>query len=201
MKFGHSVESTAKDRYYHLWIAAAKDQIFFETSLDKAYIVHLFHEYLSPRMQLDNGFSQHHNYSSSVDLIAYSLTDFGMNLLLSASSTRSIEDFGQSLLTRYSEFLNQQRAWEMLPFDTIFTYDNLADEHEALGISREIHLLQDNWRHDQYSSIGFYLDDRRGDWLQPWRLTNLYNNDPEWYQNFLMDEVPLEVGALEFLET
>lgn len=201
MKFGHSVESTAKDRYYHLWIAAAKDQIFFETSLDKAYIVHLFHEYLSPRMQLDNGFSQHHNYSSSVDLIAYSLTDFGMNLLLSASSTRSVEDFGQSLLTRYSEFLNQQRAWEMLPFDTIFTYDNLADEHEALGISREIHLLQDNWRHDQYSSIGFYLDDRRGDWLQPWRLTNLYNNDPEWYQNFLMDEVPLEVGALEFLET
>lgn len=202
MKFGYAAQASQKDGYYHLWIAAAKDQVFFETTLDKAYVIFLFQTLLSPRMGLDHTSAAYKNYSSELELIAYSLTDFGMNLLISATSAQIIEDFGQSVLIHYSEFLTEQRAWETLPFDTIFTYDCLADEHESLAISREIHLLHDDWRHDRYSSIGFYLDDRRGDWLHPWRLTNLYNNDAQWYQNFLVDErISKKVGVLEFLET
>jgi hypothetical protein len=195
MRLNRYARSVFKDRYYHLWIAAAKDQSFFETNLDKAYMVSLFQDHLSPRIS-------HQSLASEIDLIAYSLTNFGMNLLLCASSTKGVEDFGQSLLMKYADFLHQQFSWEILPFNTIFAYDILADEHEALAISREIHLLHDDWRNDRYSSIGFYLDDRRGDWLQPWRLADLYDNDPTWYQNFLMDDgLAIETGNLKFLET
>jgi hypothetical protein len=193
MSFHRYTRSISKDGYYHLWIAAAKDQVFFETNLDKAYMISLFQDHLSPRTR---------EFSSDIDLIAYSLTNFGMNLLLCASSSRAVEDFGQSLLTTYAEFLNQQFSWEILPFNTIFAYDVLADEHEALATSREIHLLHDDWRNDRYSSIGFFLDDRRGDWIQPWCLADLYDNDAVWYQNFLMDDaLAVETGNLEFLET
>lgn len=196
MKFGDTAKSHRKDRYYHLWIAAAKDQVFFQTSIDKAYVISLFHLYLSPRRR------DQPRYCEELDLIAYSLTDFGMNLLLCATGTKIVEDFGQNILVHYSDFLHQQSAWEVLPFDTIFTYDKLADEHEALAVSREIHLLHDDWRHDRYSSIGFYLDDRRGDWLHPWRLTDLYHNDTHWYQHFLTDEDRIESPLqFEFLET
>jgi hypothetical protein len=193
MKLNRYARSVFKDRYYHLWIAAAKDQAFFETNLDKAYMISLFQDRLSPRTR---------EFSSEIDLVAYSLTNFGMNLLLCASGTRAVEDFGQSLLTAYADFLNQQFSWEILPFNTIFAYDVLADEHEALATSREIHLLHDDWRNDRYSSIGFFLDDRRGDWIHPWRLADLYDNDTVWYQNFLMDDaLSVETGTLEFLET
>jgi hypothetical protein len=187
MKFSY----TSSNGYYHLWIAAKKDQLFFHTSIDKAFIISLFQEHLSPRRQRP----QH------INLIAYSLTDFGMNLLMSASSSKDVEEFGQKILLAYADFLNEQSSWEILPFDTIFTYDKLADEHEALAISREIHLLHDDWRHDRYSSIGFYLDDRRGDWLQAWRLADLYNNESQWYQNFLTVDDSVHTGVLEFIET
>ena len=197
MKFRYRSISSTKDTYYHLWIAAAKDQVFFQTNLDKAMIISLFQKLLSPRGNLKNP-----NHSEELNLIAYSLTDFGMNLLLSAASAKVVEDFGQDLLTRYAHYLQEQRTWEILPFDTIFAYDKLTDEHEALAISREIHLLHEDWRNDRYSSIGFFLDDRRGDWLSPWRLADLYDNDSVWYQNFLIDDTEgNESTTLEFIQT
>jgi hypothetical protein len=198
MKLSHRIISPPKTKYYHLWIAAAKDQVFFQNNLDKAYIITLFQDLLSPR----NSFENIQNFSKDLELIAYSLTEYGMNLLLVGTHTRAIEDFGQSLIARYIDYLHQQRSWEIVPFDTIFAYDDLADEHEALAISREIHLLHKDWRNDRYSSIGFYLDDRRGDWLNAKHLADLYENDAIWYQNFLMDnDEPVEIDAFKFIET
>ncbi len=198
MKFRSRIQRPPKEKYYHLWIAAAKDKVFFENNLDKAYLISLFQRYLSPRASLNST----PTYSKDLQLIAYSLTEYGMNLLLVGANSHIVEDFGQSLLLDYANYIQEQRVWEILPFDTIFAYDNLADEHEALATSREVHLLHDNWRSDRYSSIGFYLDDRRGDWLHAEHLANLYNNDSIWYQNYLMDDTqPAKMPALEFIET
>ncbi len=197
-------KSVVKDQYYHLWIAAAKDQVFFASDIDKAFFIALFQDYLSPRANLGEWSRRHQGYAQELDLIVYSLTDFGVNLLLCTSDTEAVEDFGQALLSNYAVYLSQQTAWEVLPFDTIFTYDHLADEHEALAISRDIHLLHQHWQDDRYSSIGFYIDDRRGDWMQPWRLTNLFNNDRQWYLNFMQDDSdqsPVNNFEFEFIET
>lgn len=198
MKSEYTSFSPPRKDYYHVWIAAAKDQTFFQSNLDKAYILLLFQEILSPRINATTS-----GVSEYVHLLAYSLNDFGMNLLVESSrGVRSVEDFGQQLLTRYADYIHAQQSWKALPFDTVFTHDTLSDEHEALSISREIHLLPDDWRHDRYSSIGFYLDDRRGDWLCAWQLANLYDNDPVWYQNFLMDDSDyVAIHALEYIQT
>jgi len=194
-----------KNRYYHLWIAAAKDQVFFSSNLDKAFFISLFQDLLSPRNHLCVPPNHRQKIASQLDLVAYSLTDFGMNLLVYAPDTETVEVFGQSLLIRYATHLNQQSSWEMLPFDTIFAHDLLQDEYEALSISREIHLLHDDWRNDRYSSIGFYLDDRRGDWIQPWRITKLYSNNPHTYLNYLLESekeyTRQGLMQLDFLET
>ncbi|MEO6109649.1 MAG: hypothetical protein ABIP50_01395 [Candidatus Saccharimonadales bacterium] len=192
MLFHSRVTSSVKDRYYHVWITPVRDQVFFANNIDKAYVISLLQDLLSPRNR---------KFAPSIDLIAYSLTDFGINLLICTSSATELELFAQQLLTTYADFLNAQRSWEVLPFNTIFAYDNLTDEHDALAISREIHLLHDDWRHDRYSSIGFYIDDRRGDWIQPWRLTDLFGNDALWYQDFMIDELRFETSKeYEYLE-
>jgi len=202
MQLSSRRKTATKSQYYHVWIAAAKDQIFFQTSFDKAFFISLFQDYLSPRASLGEWSRRHQGYAAELDLIVYSLTDFGVNLLVCTSNVEAVEDFGQSLLSHYATYLSQQQSWEVLPFNTVFVYDHLADEHEALGISREIHLLHDDWQSDRYSSIGFFIDDRRGDWLQPWRLTNLFHNDRNWYFNFMQDDadrIPAE--TLQFIET
>ena len=67
-------------------------------------------------------------------------------------------------------------------------FDRLAGRHEALCVSKEIHLLHEQWRYDRYSSIGFYLDDRRGDWMRPYRLTSLFNAQPKQYLQFIKSQ-------------
>ncbi len=61
----------------------------------------------------------------------------------------------------------------------------LSGKHEALALSASIHLLHKDWEYDRYSSIGFYLHDRRGDWMKLWRLTQLYDNDATLYREYL----------------
>ena len=101
----------------------------------------------------------------------------------------------------YSKYVQDQHIITNLPFDTIFIFDKLNGRHEALNISKEIHLLHDNWRYDRYSSIGFYLDDRRGDWMRPYRLTSLFGAKPKQYLKFLKSQETESDRVFEYLET
>lgn len=80
-------------------------------------------------------------------------------------------------------------------------FDKLIGRHEALNVSKEIHLLHDDWRHDRYSSIGFYLDDRRGDWMRPYRLMTLFNAKPKQYLRFLRSQETEPDRIFEYIET
>ncbi|MFY9228094.1 MAG: hypothetical protein WAO28_02090 [Candidatus Microsaccharimonas sp.] len=201
MVMNRRATSLIKDQYYHLWIAASKDQVFFANDLDRAFFISLLQDCFSPRKRLSYHAVNDSNYVALIDLVAFSLTDFGVNLLVCAVNTSSIQTLGQQLLTDYAKYIQEQQSWEVLPFHSIFVHDLLTDEHEALAVSREIHLLHDDWEYDRYSSIGFYLQDRRGDWIQAWHLANLFHNDSLWYRQFMLDDSPLGVHQFEFIET
>lgn len=171
--------------YYHLWITATDNQRFFRSSLDKAYFLAQLQDTLSPRQRLNSLSSIADILAIEVSLLAYSLTDSSVHLLFYTMRKVAVEELGQRLLTSYVEYINQYQTQPEIPFSTLFISDRLIGPHAALGVSREIHMLHDNWRHDRYSSIGFYLDDRRGDWLSLWRLTPLYDNKPELYLEYL----------------
>ncbi|MFZ2126101.1 MAG: hypothetical protein WAV04_01155 [Candidatus Microsaccharimonas sp.] len=192
---------TNKPGYYHLWITATDDQYFFRSALDKAYFLTLLQDALSPRRRLSNLSSIADILAIEVSLLAYSLTDSSVHLLLYTMRRTAIDELGQRLLTHYVEYINQYHTHPKVPFDTLFIFDRLTGPHAALGVSREIHMLHDDWRHDRYSSIGFYLDDRRGDWLSLWRLTPLYDNNPEFYLEYLKSPETETNKLFEFIQT
>lgn len=171
--------------YYHVWIAGVEDQSFFQRSIDKAFFLSLMKQALSPYDRLQPASTPPLTLAVEIDLLAYSLTETGIHLLVYALRKEAIDSLGQHLLTSYAAYLNGHDEYKVLPFDTIFIFDVLAGPHEALNISREIHLLHPRWRHDRYSSIGFYLDDRRADWMRIWRLTRLYDNKPSDYLAYI----------------
>jgi len=189
-----------KDHFYHLWIAAADEHIFFADTLDKAFFVSLFQDNLSPRKNLDMNNPFINTTSPQVALVAYSLTKFGVNILVTAPRDSMARAFGQILLIQYMEYLSHSKKMRAVPFDTIFTHDHIDTEYEALQVSKEIHHLHEGDHYDRYSSIGFYIYDRRGDWIQPWRLTRLYKNDNDWYVQFLEDETMSVSNANHYKE-
>ena len=187
--------------YFHVWISAVEGSLFFRHNNDKAYFMTLMQDNLSPRKKLDPAQSHPRGYSYDIDLLAYSLTATGVHLLVHALRKSAIEDFGQALLFSYQAYLQKQSKISDLPFDTIFIFDTLAGRHEALNVSREIHLLHEDWRYDRYSSIGFYLDDRRGDWMRPFRLTSLFESKPKLYLRFIKSQQTESDRVFEYIET
>lgn len=187
--------------YFHIWISSVKDVSFFNSTSDKAFFISLIQDELSPHKKLDEIKASSRGYASDIDLLAYSLTSTGIHLLVYTSRKNAIEEFGQVLLFSYEGYLRQQAIITQLPFDTIFIFDTLVGRHEALQVSKEIHLLHDDWRYDRYSSIGFYLDDRRGDWMRPYRLTTLFNNKARKYLAFIKSRETESDRLFEYLET
>lgn len=187
--------------YFHVWVSSVKDAAFFNDNEDKAFFMTVIQDNLSPRGKLAELKVPISGYSSEIDLLAYSLTETGVHLLVHATRKTAIEEFGQALLFSYQTYSQQKVSLQQLPFDTIFIFDKLAGRHEALNVSREIHLLHEQWRDDRYSSIGFYLDDRRGDWMRPYRLTSLFNGKPKQYLRFIKSQATESDRVFEFIET
>ena len=187
--------------YFHLWISSANDASFFATDVDKAFFMTLIQDHLSPRAKLQSTHSLSTHFGVEIDLLAFSLTQSGVHLLIHTSRKTAIDEFGQALLLSYSEYLQVQQTITKLPFDTIFIFDKLTGRHEALCVSKEIHMLHDDWRGDRYSSIGFYLDDRRGDWMRPYRLTSLFEGKSRQYLKFIKSQETESDRVFEYLET
>lgn len=187
--------------YFHVWISGNKDIPFFHSDHDKSFFVTQMQDALSPRTRLSDIPGSSKGFSREIDLLAYSLTTTGVHLLIHTTRKTSIEELGQSLLISYANYLQNDITSHSLPFDTIFIFDKLNGRHEALNVSREIHLLHDDWRSDRYSSIGFYLDDRRGDWMRPYRLTSLFGGKPRQYLRFMKSLQAESDRLFEYLET
>jgi len=187
--------------YYHVWISAVKNHVFFKAPHDKAYFISLLQDALSPSSRLQEFPFLSNNLPIEIDLLAYSLTKNSVHLLIYTIRKQSIDELGQNLLSRYAQYVNQQTNYDALPFDTLFIFDYLAGPHEALNVSREIHLLHENWRYNRYSSIGFYLDDRRGEWMRLWRLARLYDNQPSLYLDYVKSVETESDKIFEFIQT
>jgi len=187
--------------YFHVWISSIEGALFFNSNDDKAFFLTVIQDCLSPRKKLDEVRIGSYGYSSDIDLLAYSLTETGVHLLVHTTRKPAIEEFGQALLLSYQKHIQEQSWTSGLPFETIFIFDKLAGRHEALNVSREIHLLHEDWRYDRYSSIGFYLDDRRGDWMRPYRLTSLFGGKPKQYLRFIKSQETESDRVFEYIET
>lgn len=178
----------SKSGYFHIWISAGSGQSFFYNDDDKAYFLTLIQDALSPRTAYHEASLYSLRFAQVIDLLAYSLTSSGVHLLVHTTSKDIVEKLGQRLLLDYLERLNHNPLVTQLPFESLFTFDYLTGRHQALQVSKDIHLFHENWRYDRYSSIGFYIDDRRGDWMRPYRLTSLFEQKPHRYIRYLRSQ-------------
>jgi len=187
--------------YFHIWMSAVEGRSFFDNDQAKAFFITLLQDNLSPRARLQELSLQPIGFAHAIDLLAFSLTERGVHLLIYTKNKKSIEELGQVLLLSYLSYLQGQPGLSKLPFHSLFIFDGLAGRHEALYVSRDIHLLHEDWRGDRYSSIGFYLDDRRGDWMRPYRITTLFNNVPRRYVQLIKSQKTQPDVIFEYLET
>ena len=181
----NSVSIKKTNGYYHVHVRSAEFSRFFKSNNERAFINMQLQQLLAARSVLEDPLYAK-SLAHHIDLLAFSISESGIQLLAYCIDISSIQNLITILLERLTQYRSEYRIDINFPRARhSVSIRKLSGEHEALVLSAKIHLLHKDWVYDRYSSIGFYLHDRRGDWMKLWRLTRLYGNDTSTYYNFV----------------
>ncbi|MCD8561568.1 hypothetical protein LRY29_00640 [Candidatus Saccharibacteria bacterium] len=164
--------STQRIGYYHVSIRDSLREHLLDTNDERARIVALLQDALGIQSFLDDPIA-YQKFGARIDLLAFSITRHSIELVIFALNKASGRLLARLLSAALQELSNHH------PTTTIHT---LSGSHHALLTSIRLHARHDDWEYDRYSSIGFYLHDRRGDWVRLRRVSALFSADPERYR-------------------
>ncbi len=168
--------------YYYISLTPRATRRLFRSNNDRAFVLLQLQQLLSMRSILDDHFSRH-SLAVYIDLLAYSLHPAKASFVIYALTEEAAQQFSAIILHRLTHYLRGPSPHSHDQLQLTITL--LRGVHDALAHTKQLHLAHEDWEYDRYSSICFYLHDRRGDWMRIWRLTRLYDNQPDLYRTFL----------------
>lgn len=168
--------------YYQVSLSARSDATLLRSNTDRAFILAQLQDLLSPRLFIGE-VPAHKQLASCIDLLAFSITPKTICLVLYAIDHSVIRYLCERIASRFVQYHSEPYINDVryAAPDIVPSINKLRGPHHALARSVSLHLQHEDWEYDRYSSIGFYLHDRRGDWMRTWRLANLYENIPAHY--------------------
>lgn len=171
--------------YYHIKYQAKAGGLLLRSNSERAFIISQLQDLLSPRLLL-NSVPAHVQLASCVDLLAFSIKQDSVHLIIFSIDQSIVDYLARCILSRLQQFQIDLRPTKSNfhhspDYKVNLSVDKLTGPHQALNTITDVHLRHEDWENDRYSSIGFYLHDRRGDWMRTWRLAQLYENKPENY--------------------
>ncbi len=173
--------------YYLLTIRPTTRAYLLQSNNERALIISCLQDALTNRTFLDN-LKPSTNFATYIDLLAFSILKEGVQCVVFAISNNSVRALSNLILSTLVNYQSENPT----NIATLTSLSNpsvsirqLIGPHDALHATTQLHLNHLDWEYDRYSSIGFFLHDRRGDWVRLWRLSHLYDNDASNYRRLL----------------
>lgn len=180
--------------YFLIKITSLNGSHLLSTNNERAFVVSQLQDLLSHRLLLD-ALPAHKQLASCIDLIAFSITRQCIQLVVFCIDTSIAAYFVNCISGRISQYksdLSPARSDSSRSQSNIQAgITRLRGPHHAMQQTIKTHLIHSDWEFDRYSSIGFYLHDRRGDWMRIWRIAKLYDQDQNQYLRFIKQEQQL----------
>lgn len=194
----NSRKTYIKNGYYHLYNRGVEKRTIFSDAQDYSVFLGYLNEYLSPKNEtgLQSQLSDEsltwsekdkilrllrlNNFSSKIDLLAYSLMPNHLHLLIKQSEENAIDSFFNSLMTRYVMFFNRKYKRVGPLFQGVYKAVIVETEGQLLHLSRYIHrnpltLTNNPFEHQRsYTSLPEYLGERKTDWVKQNDVTNTF---------------------------
>lgn len=186
MKIGSRTTKTRSARYYRLDIVLMPNQkkhSIIQSNSERASIIAALQDTLGDPLHLDDLLIK--RLSIHTDLLGFSIKREAVSFVLFSLTHADAQNFGAHIVNRLSHFQQTHHVYSpevALPRARIV---ELAGPHDALHTITQLHLRHEDWEYDRYSSIGFYLHERRGSWMRLWRIAPLFNSDPDTYRQLL----------------
>lgn len=154
------------------------------TNDERSFIISKLQDLLTP--QYINDTLNH--FALQSDLLAYSITGRRIQLLVFCIARKAATELAYKI-QRNLEWYKSEYQPHNTHVQIFTTISKLRGPHHALEQSVALHLEHEDWEFDRYSSIGFYLHDRRGAWMRLWRMALLYEHDPKHYRSLVVASI------------
>lgn len=179
--------------YYYISVKSPNGHKLLKSNNERAFVISQLQDILSPR-PAPHPLPEYQQFSSYIDLLGFSIQADAIQFITFGIDYAAVKNLTTYICERLATYQSEYevRAFTRVP---VIHIEKLRGPHQALEKTVSIHSCHTDWEYDRYSSIGFYLHDRRGDWMRVWRLTSLFDHDPVNYhqlmQNRLETDSPL----------
>lgn len=189
--------------YYLVTIRPNGPGPLLHTNSERAFLISCLQDSLSTRSVLV-ATNPSAELAVHVDLLCFSILKEAIQFIAFTIARSSLQTLTNSITSSLATY--QSDAFNRYPANTphsepTISIRKLVGPHEALNMSVQLHLNHFDWEFDRYSSIGFYLHDRRGDWVRLWRLSQLYENNTNNYRGLIELAVSNHTTEDEFNST
>ena len=178
----HTVIRNDASGYYSVTVAARDTHRLFTSNNERLFIISQLKVLLEYRARVST-LPLYRQLSTCIDLLAYNVAENGLSLALFSLSETAVRQLLRELFDSLREYRYSYNLSTPLHFCQVVT--KLSGPHDCLATTLAIHTTARDWESGRYSSIGFYLNDRRGDWMRIWRMSKLFNGSASQYQDLV----------------
>ncbi|MGZ6004630.1 MAG: transposase [Candidatus Saccharimonadales bacterium] len=180
------IKQYAAHSYYHVYTRGVAKQAVFLDEKDYVYFISLFKRYLSSEPQYSPARIKYPWYTPRLNLISFCLMPNHVHLLVFQQDEKALSDFMRSLMTSYSMYFNKKYKRVGHVFQSRYKASLIDHQNYMEHITRYIHLNPYDWEHYPYSSLQYFIEDEKVDWLKPTEVLELFPSKQQ-YLEFVRD--------------
>lgn len=195
----NSVKEFVSDAYYHVYNRGVEKRVIFMDDQDYGVFLSYVKTYLLPKdtktlssilidpdvpwVKKDQALKllRMNNFAEEIMLISYCLMPNHFHLLVKQKGERSLDQFMNSLCTRYSMYFNRKHKRVGVLFQDVYKAVRVTSEEQLLHLTRYIHrnpLLQgvplQRFVHSSYQD---YLGLRKTPWITKGVILDYFNKN------------------------
>jgi REP element-mobilizing transposase RayT len=186
----NSVKSYGVDHYYHIYNRGVNKQDIFLEPEDRFYFLSLLKRHLSSSSETDSHNRSFVKYDEEVELVAFCLMPNHFHLLCYLKEPDGLVHLMRSVLTSYTMYFNKKYHRTGGLYEGVFLASRITNDGYLWHVSRYIHLnpldIKQDFRTFPYSSIDYFVGNKRADWLHTEKLVET-QTERDQYLEFVAD--------------
>ena len=180
------LKEDVSESYYHVYTRGINKGAIFEQPKDYHVFLNLLKRYLSENPAHDNNGLVYPHLFGAVEVLAFCLMPNHIHLFLYQKDRGAMASLMRGVMTSYSRYFNKNYKRCGPLFESRYKATLIDNQAYLEHISRYIHLNHSDWRDYPYSSLPYYIDGWRAEWVKPQKILSLFKSETE-YLGFVRD--------------
>lgn len=171
----NTVKEYVTESYYHIYNRGVNKNEIFLDDQDRNVFLGLLKRYLGSEVEKKPNRTNHPNYSSKLELLAFCLMNNHFHLFLYQNDDASaIASLMKSVGVAYGMYFNERYRRVGPIFQQRYSAVRIMGDAHYEHISRYIHMNPKQYKTYEWSSLPYYVGQRSADWVRPERIISTF---------------------------